>query len=1259
MKTGRSNKFNRALGHIKSTNIDEKIRLLDEQPTNNTTQIYIDEPDTEVTTTLNPNLNELDLTQDSLSTGRDTTGLFMPDGTILTEEPPGDTSYILGPMAAMYYTWSYPWTMLGYIRQSDRRMVNLARVNGKLSDWDGSSGFSSYGQLTLEQAVWFRDVQKQPGATNDPSTYNYYAFYPGPPTQRPDKYGRYPCAITGISKRRDVTTGKKAEGKGLDPNWGLGPYLRKPSGYMFIKNEKTGEWEKKYYYDDGTSETERSGEITPGHPDYDAYMLGGGDEAAEQGYSRNEIIRGGYEEIQRQETQRLKQEWDNYLKQIQQQGQEGQDRINDPYGNNREYYGPAFNDNKTANTEREKLRQKDIATIGNPYDLKPEELNALRQIARDPDKGPGYARTVQRELEIAKLERLEKLNALSTRQWVEKNALQALNTYEKIGKGAEIASDVLSLLSLGVTGVQGIKSIPKLAQRAPTAIKNITRAVTPNKGLSSRGLRVGVTGVDKTGFDALTQGAKFRPSSKPQILGKGAYQAPKVGQVGGFGGGTGGARYAGSQGSLGGTQKPGGVIASLTPKNSARFPIIEPQSKVPASTFDKGARIVRDIQGGKYPRSVKAQQIQQQLSQAGFAQGQSSIPFSQLPTKSSASTSGKQFSQFIDNVGQNTSIGRWYNQGRNVRVPNENQASMSQLRADDKAQIGRFVNPKNPTNPDGSVRLTGGALPNPTKGYQVKQFVTGTGGATRSFNPFLGPGQGLRSGPTALSRQQVERPIRAMMNMTPGQQGLALGGSGAAAVGGSELLAPRAAEPNVSGKDLSKRISDRLPGYSIGDFAPTGKGDHYTAPILDPQGNPVINPRTGKPVTIGGGLRGKNQYSNSALGTLTNAINDIKGGFADKTGQSKGTTKYSVDKKKPVTKTASKARPQVQPQPTTRSTIKSMPASMMGKTSLQSPSSVVNPGVVVDPLNTNPYSMYNPTSGLSPKVKSTLGKFRSGTRAMRNIRFDYELEGDILTEQNRARILREIKNDVIVPEEKKEKLKGYHPKFGALHAEYDKLMQKAECPPSFKPMDETVWTKSDKKFNARLSQERKNEILDHLGTGDHYWEILTETGRKRSENALKEKYGDYTLVRKEHLVGDTLLFLVDENGKKETILQSEYSDRIARQIEEPLWEQETLNAPNDPLIKRIRSKLATQIDYPDKPSPMGYPDDMPPDMFNGFHPEYGKRSAYYGALDPQSADAMPATGDPETDQKVASQKTQPPLLQRVNKRRKQSGKPNS
>ena len=131
----------------------------------------------------------------------------------------------------MYYTWSYPWTMIGYIRQSDRKMVNLGRIDGKLSDWNGTAGtggsgltgtFNSYGLLTLEQAVWFRDIQKQPGATNDPSTYNYYAFYPGPPSQSPDPFGRYPCVGTGVSKNRSSTTGSPAtdSAKGVDPERG-------------------------------------------------------------------------------------------------------------------------------------------------------------------------------------------------------------------------------------------------------------------------------------------------------------------------------------------------------------------------------------------------------------------------------------------------------------------------------------------------------------------------------------------------------------------------------------------------------------------------------------------------------------------------------------------------------------------------------------------------------------------------------------------------------------------------------------------------------------------------------------------------------------------------------------------------------------------------------------------------------------------------------------------------------------------------------
>ena len=209
---GRRNKntFSKALGHLKSRKIDEKIQMLSERPANSTLGYM-----TAVGAQSNPNFISTQQGQESALAevrpdftvdgpddqtgydGKDTTGLFKEDGTPRTAMPPGDTSYILGPMSAMWYAWANQ-TRIGYIRQSDRKMQNLGYITGKLSDWDGSSGvFYSYGQLTLDQANWFRTIQKQPGATNDPSTYNYRAFYPGPPSTSRDAFGRYYCVVTG------------------------------------------------------------------------------------------------------------------------------------------------------------------------------------------------------------------------------------------------------------------------------------------------------------------------------------------------------------------------------------------------------------------------------------------------------------------------------------------------------------------------------------------------------------------------------------------------------------------------------------------------------------------------------------------------------------------------------------------------------------------------------------------------------------------------------------------------------------------------------------------------------------------------------------------------------------------------------------------------------------------------------------------------------------------------------------------------------
>ena len=65
--------------------------------------------------------------------------------------------------------------------------------------------------------------------------------------------------------------------------------------------------------------------------------------------------------------------------------------------------------------------------------------------------------------------------------------------------------------------------------------------------------------------------------------------------------------------------------------------------------------------------------------------------------------------------------------------------------------------------------------------------------------------------------------------------------------------------------------------------------------------------------------------------------------------------------------------------------------------------------------------------------------------------------------------------------------------------------------------------------------------------------------------------------------------------------------------------------------------------YPGQPSPNGFPDTPPPDMLNGYHPDFGKRSNRYRTLDPTSAQTMNRvkTGDPKTDAQVAAAAREP------------------
>jgi hypothetical protein len=79
-----------------------------------------------------------------------------------------------------------------------------------------------------------------------------------------------------------------------------------------------------------------------------------------------------------------------------------------------------------------------------------------------------------------------------------------------------------------------------------------------------------------------------------------------------------------------------------------------------------------------------------------------------------------------------------------------------------------------------------------------------------------------------------------------------------------------------------------------------------------------------------------------------------------------------------------------------------------------------------------------------------------------------------------------------------------------------------------------------------------------------------------------------------------------------------------------IFEKKKLKSPEE-----ILNKIPGY--YDGKPAPLGFPVEPPPKMVNGMHPDLvdGKKVAdRFNRLDPESAKAMPPTGNPHIDKKV-------------------------
>ena len=202
----------------------------------------------------------------------------------------------------------------------------------------------------------------------------------------------------------------------------------------------------------------------------------------------------------------------------------------------------------------------------------------------------------------------------------------------------------------------------------------------------------------------------------------------------------------------------------------------------------------------------------------------------------------------------------------------------------------------------------------------------------------------------------------------------------------------------------------------------------------------------------------------------------------------------------------------------------------------------------------------------------------------------HELSGKVLTE-NQKRILREIKKPVKVkemPKSFKVKPTGRLNKNKSVGVD---MMNIPDTPTQYKPLT-NIWRKKDYAANVRASQEKKNEVLELLGAAEHHWTYLTEERRKKKQEEVNERLSiSFDLEMQElyekHKVNEVKITKAMSVYKKEPGLKPE---------------------------------------LPQEPPPQ-------PDPMTGYHPKVGKHYKH-NKLDPQSAEFMPLTGNPEIDANI-------------------------
>ena len=229
-----------------------------------------------------------------------------------------------------------------------------------------------------------------------------------------------------------------------------------------------------------------------------------------------------------------------------------------------------------------------------------------------------------------------------------------------------------------------------------------------------------------------------------------------------------------------------------------------------------------------------------------------------------------------------------------------------------------------------------------------------------------------------------------------------------------------------------------------------------------------------------------------------------------------------------------------------------------------------------------------------------------------------------VSEERKIQILKEIKKPVLIEATPMKKLSGYKPKFKSKSNTPPTKPQSAEQLVASGNAKGQAWREEDKHWQGYETTERLNIIRHQVGHGEAAWNQIIEDARRKNGWKNREMQEQLNIISHERALKG-----IDPDFESPFNL---------KEWQNTDHEDEINIISKDPLVKKVKNRLLSQIDYEDKPSRKGYPEQAPQKMVKGFHKDYGQKSGYYKKLDTVSALAMPKQGDEEIDAEVDKQK---------------------